>query len=153
MPWWTLRSEKLPHQVHYPVTASPDEWASEILHLDQLVVEGFEVKWLRDMAEKLGRTPDAKVGSLILIEECLIGAGHAEDDARKIVASLKTAHHLRTKLKGHASSVEAITKIRKETLAEHGSYKQHFRVLAEEVDQSIRVVENALQKPVRVASA
>src|SRR6266478_1987706 len=153
VPWWTLRSEKLPHQVHYPVTASPDEWASEILHLDQLVVEGFEVKWLRDMAEKLGRTPDAKVGSLILIEECLIGAGHAEDDARKIVASLKTAHHLRTKLKGHASSVEAITKIRKETLAEHGSYKQHFRVLAEEVDQSIRVVENALQKPVRVASA
>jgi len=48
VPWWTLRSEKLRDQVHYPVTSSADEWATEILNLDQLVVEGFETKWLRN---------------------------------------------------------------------------------------------------------
>ncbi|HXN50826.1 MAG TPA: hypothetical protein VN943_02740 [Candidatus Acidoferrum sp.] len=153
VPWWTLRSEKLPDQVHYPVTASPDEWANEILQFDQLVVEGFETKWLRDVAGELGRTPDAKVGSIILVEECLIGLGYPEDAASKIVAPLKTLHYLRTRLKGHASSVEAINTIRKETLAEHGSYKKHFRVLAEQVDQSIRTVENMFPKPAGVASA
>ena len=142
VPWWTLRSEKLPDQVHYPVTSSPGEWANEILHLDQLVVEGFETKWLRQMAEELGRTPDAKVGSIILVEECLIGLGYPEDAASKIVAPMKTLHYLRTKLKGHAASVESINTIRKETLAVHGAYKKHFRVLAEQADQLIRTVEN-----------
>ena len=147
VPWWTLRSEKLPDQVHYPVTASPDEWANEILQLDQFVVEGFETKWLRTMAGELRKTPDAKVASLVLIEECLTGFGYSEEDARKIVAPLKTVHYLRTKLKGHASGVESISAIRKETLAEHGSYKKHFRVLAEQIDHSIRAIEDAFPKP------
>jgi len=151
VPWWTLRSEKLPDQVHYPVTASPDEWGNEILQLDQLVIEGFEHKWLRAMAQELGRTPDGKVASLGLIEECLIGFGYAEDDACKVVAPLRTVHHLRTKLKGHASSVESISAIRKETLNEHGSYKKHFRMLAEQIDQSIRAIEDAFPKLAGIA--
>jgi hypothetical protein len=53
VPWWTLRSEKLIEQVHYPVTSSTDEWSNEILLLDQLVVEGFEEKYLRQKAESL----------------------------------------------------------------------------------------------------
>src|SRR6185312_15144701 len=40
VPWWTLRAENLRDQLHYPVTTSADEWATEILNLDQLVVEG-----------------------------------------------------------------------------------------------------------------
>ena len=145
VPWWTLRGEKLPDQVHYPVTASHDEWENEILHLDQLVVEGFETKWLRTTAQQLDRSPDANLASLSLIEECLNGLGYAEDDARKIVAPLKTAHTLRSKLKGHASGDEALA-IRKQTLTEYGSYKKHFRVLTEEVDQSIRAVAGAFEK-------
>src|SRR5580704_6991710 len=71
IPWWTLRSEKLINVVHYPVTASPDEWSDELLRLDQLAVEGFEKKWLKTKAEAFGRKPDAKFGPLKLIEECL----------------------------------------------------------------------------------
>lgn len=106
---------------------------------------GFETKWLRTTAQQLGRTPDANLASLGLIEECLNGLGYAEDDARNIVAPLKTAHALRTDLKGHASGDEAVA-IRKQTLAEHGSYKKHFRVLTGEIDQSIRAIEDAFEK-------
>ncbi len=145
VPWWVLRAENLPDQVHYPVTSSADEWANEILHLDQFVVEGFETKWLRSSAELLGRSPDASVASLKLAEECLIGLGHEEGDADKIVAPLRKVHWLRSKLKGHASGQEATT-IRKQALIEHASYKNHFRSLAEVVDQSIRAIGAAFEK-------
>lgn len=45
--WWTLRGKDVMEKVHYPYTSSRDEWADEILNLDQLVVEGFEEKWLK----------------------------------------------------------------------------------------------------------
>lgn len=153
VPWWALRAEPLPDKVHYPVTSSHDEWANEILNLDQLIVEGFETKWLRTKAQELGRTPDAGVASLKLIEECLIGIGLEESDAQKAVAPLKKLHALRSKLKGHASGEEA-TAIRKQILAEHASYKNHFRTLTEEIDQSIRAIEAIFTnsyKPVRIS--
>ncbi len=145
VPWWALRAESLPDKGHYPVTPSHDEWANEILHLDQLVVEGFETKWLRSKAQELGRTPDAGVASLKLIEECLIGVGLEESDAQKVVVPLKKLHGLRSKLKGHASGEEA-TAIRKQILVEHASYKNHFRALTEEIDQSVRAIEGHLHK-------
>ena len=145
VPWWILRSEKLPDEVHYPVTTSPDEWSYEVLHLDQLVVEGFETKWLRAKAQQLGREPEADWGSLKLVEECLMGLGCEPDNAKKIVAPLKQAHFLRTKMKGHASGEEA-TAIRKQILTDYGSYKKHFRVLSEECDQSLRSIAEWLTK-------
>jgi hypothetical protein len=36
-PWWTLRSEDLPARVQYPATTSPDEWANELMNLEQLL--------------------------------------------------------------------------------------------------------------------
>ena len=44
--WWTLRTDDLTEKVQYPYTSSRDEWADEILNLDQLIVEGLEEKWL-----------------------------------------------------------------------------------------------------------
>jgi hypothetical protein len=144
-PWWTLRSEKLIGHLHYPVTASPDEWSNEILQLDQLVVEGFETRWLKNKAQALGRTPDPNFRSLKLVEECLIALGLAEGDAQKIVAPLRKTHDLRSKLKGHASGEEAAA-IRKQTLAEHGSYKNHFHILCGECDEAVRTIGEAFKK-------
>jgi hypothetical protein len=143
--WWTLRSEELFDKVHYPATSSPDEWATEILQLDQLLVEGFEEKWLREKARSLGRTPDTNFRSLKLIEECLIALGFEDDHARKITASLHEAHSLRSKLKSHASGEEAIA-IKKKELAEHGSYKNHFRSLCTDCDESIKAIIAAFKK-------
>ena len=143
VPWWRLRAEKLLDQVHYPVTSSADEWANEILQLDQLVVEGFEEKWLRQKAQSLGREPDHKLRSLKLMEECLMALGFEEDHARKITAPFHKVHYLRSKVKGHASNEEA-TAIKQEVLTEYGSYKTHFRVLCGECDESIQTITNAL---------
>jgi hypothetical protein len=144
VPWWTLRSEGLREQLHYPVTSSADEWANEILHLDQLIVEGFETRWLRSKAQSMGRVPNVSFGSLRLVEECLIALGVGEDDAKDTVAPLKETHHLRSKVKGHASGKEAAA-IRKQILKEHGAYKEHFRVLSKRCDESIRTIAKVFQ--------
>ncbi len=147
VPWWTLRSEGLLEQVNYPVTSSADEWANEILLLDQLLVEGFETKWLRQKATSLGRNADPKFGSLKLLEECLIGAGFAEEDAKKVIAPLRAAHDLRSKLKGHASGKEAVA-IKKQVLKDHISYQMHFRSLATACDEAVRAVAEEFAKMV-----
>jgi hypothetical protein len=139
VPWWTLRSEQLLARVHYPVTTSPDEWSNEILNLDQLLIEGFETKWLRKTANELGRNPDAKYQSLKLIEECLMALGFEEAHARSITAPLHNLHSLRTKLKGHAPGEDA-PNIRKEAIAQHGSYGKHFRALCGECDEGVRTI-------------
>ena len=144
VPWWTLRSEKLLGKLHYPVTMSADEWATEILNLDQLVVEGLETKWLRKKAQSLGRTLDISFASLRLVEECLLASGFAEDNARNAVASLREAHDLRSKVKGHASGKDG-SAIKKQILKDHGSYKGHFQALCQRCDESMRAIAEALK--------
>jgi hypothetical protein len=139
IPWWTLRSEKLIEQVHYPVTASADEWSNEILLLDQLVVEGFEEKCLRQKAESLGRKPDPRLRSLQLVEECLSALGYDDEHGKELVAPLRKLHNLRSKLKGHASGDSAI-EIRKEVLTNHQSYRKHFESICSACTDSIRTI-------------
>jgi hypothetical protein len=145
VPWWGLRSEKLLEQLQYPATESADEWANDLLLLDQLVVEGLETQWLKAKASELGRTLDSKFASIRLTEECLVGLGFAEDEAQKTVAPLRTAHDLRTKLKGHASGNEAL-QIKREALKVHGRYRSHFQELCKGCDESVRRIEEALKK-------
>ena len=142
--WWTLRSVKLREQLHYPVTTSADEWATEILNLDQLVVEGFETKWLRDKAQAMGRTRAPNFASLRLAEECLLGLVFAEKDAKKIVAPLREAHDLRTKVKGHASGKDGAA-LKRQILENHGSYKEHFHAIFQKCDESIRELVEAFK--------
>jgi len=139
VPWWTLRSEKLIEQVHYPVTASADEWSNEILLLDQLTVEGFEENYLRHKAESLGRKPDPRLRSLQLVEECLSALGYDDEHGKELVAPLRKLHNLRSKLKGHASGDSAIA-IRKEVLTNHQSYRKHFESLCCGSTDSIRTI-------------
>jgi hypothetical protein len=143
-PWWVLRSDRLTDQVHYPVTSSADEWASELLHLEQLIVEGYEERWLREKAVALGRTPDVKLRSLKLIEECLMALGFDEDHARNLTAPLHRLHGLR-KLKAHASGEEAI-ETRRQILLQHKSYKDHFRALCAECDEALRTIQEIFEK-------
>jgi hypothetical protein len=139
-PWWTLSSEDAIDRSHYPITASPDEWANEILHLDQLIVEPFEKAWFKSQVLQLGKIPDPKVGSLVLTQECLTGWGQDPDEAKKIVWPLRTLHELRSKLKGHAVGKSTQTQLKQQALNEHGSYKEHFRVLCRACDESLRPI-------------
>lgn len=141
--WWTLRSRNLMDNVHYPATTSADEWANEILHADQLLVEGFEERWLRKKAEDLGRTPDPQFRGLKLLAECLVGLGLDEDRALMTIKPLQTLHHFRSKVKGHASGEEAVS-IRQDILSSYGSFRNHYRHLLSECDNSLQAIINAL---------
>ncbi|MEJ1461816.1 MAG: hypothetical protein RPU15_00870 [Candidatus Sedimenticola sp. (ex Thyasira tokunagai)] len=143
--WWTLRDQNAPNKVHYPYTASRDEWADEILNLDQLVVEGLEEKWLRNKAKELGRNPDIKLRGLKLTEECLVAVGFDDDHAHQLMSPFHEIHNLRSILKGHASGREA-EKIRKESLQKFGSFRQHFEYLCSECDNSLETIIEAFKE-------
>jgi hypothetical protein len=142
VPWWKLRSEQVIEQVHYPVTKSSEEWADELMALDKLVVEGFEERWLRKKAAELGRSPDAKLRSLKLLEECLVGLGFEEEGARQITAPLHDAHNYRSQLKGHATGGDA-SRMRAAVLSKHGTYRKHFEALCAACDESMRAIGEA----------
>ncbi|WP_421724781.1 hypothetical protein [Bauldia sp.] len=142
VPWWTCRSNDLIEKSNYPFTTSPEEWAEEVLILDQLVVEGFSERWLRKRATELGRSPRAQFRSLKLVEECLVGMDFEDDHASHIVRPLHDLHGLRNKLKGHASGQSAQS-IKSSVLAQHKSYRDHFRHLAGECNEAIGIIDEA----------
>ena len=150
-PWWIQRSVKVIERVHYPVTASPDEWADEILRLDQLVIEGLSRTKLRSLATSLGRTPNAEFGSLKLVEECLMGLGWEEEQAREVTAPLRRLHHYRSKIKAHSQGKEG-EQIRKKVLRDYGSYGHHFKALSTECADALRTIDIVLSQGT-VASA
>jgi hypothetical protein len=145
VPWWTLRTEDAIDRSLYAITASPDEWANEILHLDQLIVEPFEKSWFKSELQRLGNQPNPQFGSLVLTEEYLANLGIEADEAKSIVAPLRTLHDLRSKLKGHSIGDASLTRIRQQALSEFGAYKDHFRALSELCDHSLRTIAEIIE--------
>ena len=143
--WWKLRDKNAPDKVHYPYTDSEDEWAEEILNLDQLLVEGFEEAWLRKKAKEFGCKPDDRLRSLKLIEAIIIKDGFEKDHAKEIMSPFHIVHNLRTKLKGHAVGSDAKTE-RRNAISEFGSYKRHFEKLCADCDKSLEIVTNAMER-------
>ena len=142
--WWRMRTPDVIKRAQYPVTGSNDEWRNEILSLDQLLVEGFEEKWLRKKAKELGRTPEPNYSSLKLLEEYLIGLDFEEDRACSIIAPLRELRYLRNKLKSHAPG-ETAQRLKAEAFAEHGSYRNHYKNLATQCDETMQILIEALQ--------
>ncbi|WP_145081913.1 hypothetical protein [Aureliella helgolandensis] len=140
--WWKLRALDLPRCAQYPVTDSRDEWASELMNLDKLLVEGFVHKWLRRMACSLARELDEKWQSLQLLHECLVGQGFEEEASRQITAPLRQVHMYRSRLKGHASESEP-RELEAAARREFGDLRNHFRELCSKCDESIRVITSA----------
>lgn len=137
--WWRLRGERTLKKTHYPYTSSIDEWADELMNLDQLVVEGFEEKWLRKKSEELGRKPSKKIRSLKLLEECLIGFGFDQDHAYELISPFHIVHNHRSLLKGHATGNEA-KDLRNKALEEYGSFRNHYKQLCSECDESFGIL-------------
>jgi len=70
--------------------------------------------------------------------------GLEDEHARSTMAPFQELHALRSKLKGHASGEEAV-KLRQKAIAEHGSYKNHFRNLCSDIDKKISAIEEAFK--------
>ena len=142
--WWKLRDQDAPDKVHYPYTSSRDEWADEILNLDQLLVEGLEEKWLRNKAKELNANPDARLRALKLLEVILVALGFEEGHSREIMTPFHTVHNLRSVLKGHTSGSES-EKIKKEALSDYGSFRKHFEKICTDCDESVEIITEAVK--------
>ena len=141
--WWVLRNEELMQRVHYPMSTAADEWARELHSLDKLLIEGFEVKVLREIAEAHDVIVDAKWGSIKLIAEIVTVLDCDEVVRAEIVDPLRELHRLRSKVSGHASGSEA-RKIKVSILKEHKSYPKHFRELCAKCDCAISTLAKLL---------
>lgn len=141
VPWWKLRDKNAPDKVHYPYTSSRDEWAEEILNLDQLIVEGLEEKWLRKKAKDLKLNPDARLRALKLIEVILVGVGFEAEHAREIMTPFHEVHNARSILKGHTLGQES-EELRKNAITEFGSYKNHYEKICANCDESLEIITN-----------
>jgi hypothetical protein len=141
--WWIPRPEKIVRRAHYVVTTSEDEWATEMLNLDQLTVEGFRTTALRSHAALLSRSGLKELGSLKLVEQCLIGLGWDEEAAREVTAPLHELHYIRSKVKAHDAGAEVAT-IRRNVLKELGSFVKHSRSLCTRCDDAMTTIARAL---------
>jgi hypothetical protein len=142
--WWTPRSMDVARRAHYPVTTSPDEWANELLNLDQYLVEGFQEKALRARAARSGPTPSVQTRSLGLLEACLVGSGFEPDHAKEIVAPLRDLHSLRNTTKGHAVG-EGAAKVRRDLIKTYGSLREHYIDLVTRCDEAMQAVTEGLK--------
>ena len=145
-PWWKMRSLNALGRAQYPIPKLKEDWKKEITHLYQLIVEGFEGKWLRKEAQRLGRSPEANFGSLKLIEECLAGLDFEEEDAHSIVAPFVELRYMRNKLTAHAEGEEALS-LTKKAMKDHSGYRAHYSDLAARCDESLEKLVEAFGNP------
>lgn len=121
--WWRLRQDGLLERANIPLTSSTDEWANAFLDLSKLVVEGFDLKAIRDRLARRGLAFDEKEQSISLLEKLLSASTHVDNPVK--LSGLRAAQKIRSKIAGHSSGTEA-QKIAHEAVVEHGSYTAHF---------------------------
>ncbi|MCY4673932.1 MAG: hypothetical protein OXD43_09265 [Bacteroidetes bacterium] len=136
--WWKTRGEALIEKVLAPATDSIEEWGSEILALDHLVVEGFIAKGLRPVIRANGDTFDKSWKALKLLEIVLSPKGCTKEKARSLVAPLKALHSLRnTKAHGNTSKwAAAAANARKQ----HGTLREHFQEITARILDSMQEI-------------
>lgn len=137
--WWQPRSEALMNATRYPVTDSTLEWANEIMSFDQLLVEGFLIKPLRNLLGIKGGKAEVSWASLRVIAEILVVSGHSIDDSKAILTPLSRLHALRSILKAH-STIEEKNKEERQARATHGTLRAHFKDLAGRCDKSFDTI-------------
>lgn len=143
--WWKLKTPEGLNKLHYPYTESKDEWADELLNLDQVIVEGFDKKSLKAKAKQLNAYIENKFGTLKIIENILIAKGFGREDAHSLMSVFHEVHNLRNKVKGHVNGSEA-EDLRKKALKDHTSYNNHFKQLFERVLESLEVLFEEISK-------
>lgn len=141
--WWQVKSEKLFSQVQYPITEEKHEWASAIVQLDQLIIEGFNYKFLQKKLREKNIKPNSS-SLLGLLKENLIGMGYETDLAEKIIYSFKNLRRMRNKIV-HVE-VDAEQEIKRRILKEHGTYRNHFEALCEDCHESLVTLKEAFEQ-------
>ena len=111
------------------------------MDLSKLIVEGFEVKFLRMTLSNLGKTYTADEKSIALLEKIM--AARNPVGGQVILEGLRTVQYIRSKVKGHAGSSEGKA-IAQEALAKHGTYSEHFKHLCELIVEDLQRIASAI---------
>ncbi len=137
--WWTLRNENLLDSISKPVTASRDEWGESFMDLSKLIIEGFELKAIREKLDNLVVAYDQKEQSIALLEK-LVGNSHKGGSAQLV--GLRVTQHIRTKVKGHAGNTEA-KQIAQEVISKHETFAEHFKHVCGIVITELEIIERS----------
>jgi hypothetical protein len=124
--------------VLYPAGDSDADWAAELLRLDQLVVEGFLVKPLKEIAIGMGRRLEPEWQSIAVLRECLLGRGVDVVTVTKAWESLRMLRSLRTNTMSHSVPRERQIAVR--MAKTHGTFRAHFMTVAAELDAALELV-------------
>ncbi len=142
--WWRPRDTKVIENVQYPNVGSNDDWRREILNLDHLIVESFDVKWLARIARSLGQ--EVKTNSVNeSLKKCLIGVGYDPDRAEEVVSPFVEIRQHRNALVGHPDQQKA-TIFKEKAFEEHGGYRDSFLTLAGRCKDSMIEVSRAFAR-------
>jgi hypothetical protein len=142
--WWNPRRDGLIDVVNLPATNSAAEWADEIHKLDQMLVEGFQPKPLREFITVRGGSFEPPWGSLRLLEEMFIAGGMPATEAKAVLEPLRGLHALRTPLKGHGA-LNVRKALAAKARTEFGSFRAHFTQLASDCDTALkRIIDELL---------
>ncbi len=143
--WWVARGEPVQLAAQYPSQENAAEWGDEIMHLDQLVVEGLKESELRKVATRLNATVEANWRSLKIIEAILTVAGRSADEAKATVAPLQRMHGLRSTLTAHTGGSAKVEE-QQNAIREHGTYRAHFEHLATGVMTAMTAIRAVLEE-------
>ena len=142
--WWKRRGGDLMNAVQVPVNDSASEWGSEILALDQLVVEGFQLQPLREIIKSNDGKFKAGWRSFKLIEVSLVLMGRTEDQAKDAVAPLQELHDVRN-LAAHGDSkgLQFAVKVARKN---HDLLRNHFIAMSGRLVVALNEIISTLPK-------
>ncbi|MGR3296475.1 MAG: hypothetical protein ACUZ8A_09700 [Candidatus Bathyanammoxibius sp.] len=145
-PPWMLPSDDSVNRLMYMTGESQKEWENDILDFAQVVIEGFDAKFLRVLVRKLSPDlPDLeRLGSIKLLDHLLCIKSIAEDIRDDIVPPLIDLQKIRSKVCGHRQgddAAEIIASVR----TKHKTFSKHQKYLIGRVLIAMRTLADLIQ--------
>ncbi|MEM8616778.1 MAG: hypothetical protein AAGF20_07565 [Pseudomonadota bacterium] len=141
--WWKLKETVLIENKSLPLSDSRNEWAETFMDLTKLLNEGFAEKSLKKVMLAHNIEFGSSDRSLVLLEKFLSAK---TDDVKPIrLNGLRIAQEIRSKVKGHAGSSDAL-KLAKTALMQHGTFAAHVQHVSAEILQELEMIENKLSE-------
>jgi len=136
--WWRPHEEELFDRANPPISSSKDEWAEAFMDLAKLIIEGFDLKFIRKRLDEKGIGFSTERKSIALLEQ-LLTANHPSGGMARL-NGLRTIQNIRSMVKGHSNGAEG-RKLADAAIADHGSYAEHFKSVCSEVVDELRRIE------------
>lgn len=154
--WWKLGDATLLDSVNVPLTNGRAEWSREFLNLAKLLVDGFETKYLRKTAERMGLAGLGDLRGLQFLRK-ILSEGPVPSAARQHsqIPSISVVQRIRSKTAAHRWGSEA-TRLADGAVETHHSLAAHFQHVCGGVAEELKAIEQALVKtatPIRGAGS